>query len=224
MTLSSAEPYILVTTEVEPPSTLHAEPYASGENELTRLAWAAATGAAQYNVYAVAAAEPFFTKKATVAGTATSFDTTIPWCGTVCTEPTTFVVTSVTEAGVESFYPTPTQNDDRDGDGLDDRGETMLGTDTNNPDTDGDELDDLTESNLGTNLLNADTDGDGYSDKVEMDRGSDPRDAADIPPCLGDLDRDGDIDGLDLSMLVSGNSKITVDVFAQNFGETECRP
>lgn len=81
---------------------------------------------------------------------------------------------------------------DTDGDGINDRKETVLGTDINNADTDGDGLSDGLEmgATIGTRLSNAllaDTDGDGIPDGYEYQLGSDLKtvDAAE------DVDGDG---------------------------------
>ncbi len=37
---------------------------------------------------------------------------------------------------------------------------------------------------------------------------------------VGDLDRDGDNDGLDLAAYIFGNLEISLNVFAENFGES----
>ncbi|MEM7261619.1 MAG: Ig-like domain-containing protein, partial [Planctomycetota bacterium] len=97
-------------------------------------------------------------------------------------------------------------DEDRDGDGLSDAGEFLVGTnpdiaDSNGngipdgqEDTDGDGLTDAEETSLGedgiiTNPLRADTDGDGMNDEYETRFGLDPNDAS-------DAERDDDKDGL----------------------------
>jgi hypothetical protein len=41
--------------------------------------------------------------------------------------------------------------------------------------------------------------------------------------CEGDFDNDGDVDGSDLSELISGNKTLDLDVFAMEFGRNDCR-
>lgn len=74
----------------------------------------------------------------------------------------------------------------------------------------------------GTNPLEADTDEDGYSDYKEIQLGSDPLDDASLPPCKGDFNDDGDIDGSDLVELLAGASNVNLSEFAANFGKTSC--
>ena len=80
------------------------------------------------------------------------------------------------------------RNADRDGDGLTNIQEYVLGTNPNNADTDGDGLPDAQERTLGTNPVNADTDGDGLPDGWELSHGLNPLSAADAS---ADLDGDG---------------------------------
>jgi hypothetical protein len=40
--------------------------------------------------------------------------------------------------------------------------------------------------------------------------------------CEGDFDNDGDVDGSDLSELISGNKILDLDVFALEFGRNGC--
>lgn len=94
-------------------------------------------------------------------------------------------------------------NDDRDGDGIFDREEYLLGTSRDLVDTDGDELSDYTESKVGWKVSVgnleaytvysdprfADIDGDFLSDRTEMFMGTDPY--------LKDTDGDGDSDTID---------------------------
>jgi len=58
-------------------------------------------------------------------------------------------------------------DDDRDGDGLSDDLELMLGTNISLMDTDGDGLGDGTEENIKTDPLNSDTDGDDHLDSTD---------------------------------------------------------
>lgn len=94
-------------------------------------------------------------------------------------------------------------NDDRDGDGIFDREEYLLGTSRDLVDTDGDELSDYAESKQGWKVSVgelapyvvysdprfADIDGDFLSDRTEMFLGTDPY--------LKDTDGDGDSDTID---------------------------
>ncbi len=79
----------------------------------------------------------------------------------------------------------PDNQEDLDGDGELDPGET----DPGNADTDDDGLDDGEEQQWGTNATNPDTDGDGVSDGDEVDQGSDPLDPNDFES--HDKDEDG---------------------------------
>ncbi len=83
---------------------------------------------------------------------------------------------------------------DRDGDGLSDQQELVIGTNPDNPDTDGDGLLDGEEVLLyGTNPLVRDTDNDGLSDFDEVRvYGTDPRNP--------DTDGDGCSDGLEVAI------------------------
>ncbi|MCB1057697.1 MAG: hypothetical protein KDD11_19525 [Acidobacteria bacterium] len=86
--------------------------------------------------------------------------------------------------------------EDQDQDGLADYLELLLGADPLLADTDGDgildgdedqdqdNLTDVEEVALGTNPFAWDTDGDGFGDGVEVEAGSDPSDAASLPPAL----------------------------------------
>jgi hypothetical protein len=75
--------------------------------------------------------------------------------------------------GVPQIFVGP----DRDGDGIPDREEILLGTDPGKADTDGDGLNDYEELVVfGTDPLNPDTDGDGFTDLQEAKQlGFDPR-------------------------------------------------
>jgi len=91
---------------------------------------------------------------------------------------------------------------DKDGDGLTDRFETLLGTDPSKSDTDRDGLSDAFESSvLHSDPLSKDTDNDGITDDVEKARGSDAG-RIDIPAAalaagFGGADTlDSDKDGL----------------------------
>ena len=97
-------------------------------------------------------------------------------------------------------------------DGLIDIDEVICGTDMNDPDTDDNLLTDGEEHYYCTNPLLTDTDGDGYSDYEEIGGGSDPLDENSIPPCEGDFDSDGDVDGLDLAAFA--------DAFGSFLGDT----
>jgi len=79
---------------------------------------------------------------------------------------------------------------DRDGDGLGDLQELVIGTDPDNPDTDGDGLTDGQELDIGTDPVNPDTDGDGLTDGEELDIGTDPTNP--------DTDGDGVSDGQEI--------------------------
>jgi hypothetical protein len=91
---------------------------------------------------------------------------------------------------------------DRDGDGLTDHFEKLLGTDPTLSDTDQDGLSDTYEStSIHTDPLSKDTDQDGITDSVEQAQGTDPG-QADLPDAarkagFGGLDTlDSDRDGL----------------------------
>jgi hypothetical protein len=98
---------------------------------------------------------------------------------------------------------------DRDGDGLTDLEEAGLGTDRDRSDSDGDGLPDGWEAANGLDPrveadAVSDRDWDGFSNLREFLSGTNPRDPQDRPSGLmGDLDGDGDVDGRDLSILVS---------------------
>jgi len=95
-------------------------------------------------------------------------------------------------AGLGTSGLTPT-DDDRDGDGLTNDEEIVIGTDPDNPDTDGDGLNDGAEKDIGTDPLNPDTDGDGLSDGDEvLDHRTDP-----LNP---DTDGDGLSDGKEIEI------------------------
>ncbi len=83
-------------------------------------------------------------------------------------------------------------------------------------DEDGDELSNGEEMSQGTDPFDWDTDKDGYSDGEEVGAGTDPLGKASKPsftPSFGDIDVDQDIDGADLSLLVSA--------FGTTLGDTE---
>ena len=42
------------------------------------------------------------------------------------------------------------------------------------------------------------------------------------PPCKGDFDTDGDIDGLDLATYAAGGTGVSLEEFAYNFGKANC--
>ena len=63
---------------------------------------------------------------------------------------------------------------DRDGDGLSDRFEEVLGTSARRADSDGDALSDALEHARGTDPLSLDTDRDGLADGLELSAGGDP--------------------------------------------------
>ncbi|NDB95355.1 MAG: DUF5011 domain-containing protein [Verrucomicrobia bacterium] len=86
---------------------------------------------------------------------------------------------------LEFGYPTDPTKADTDGDGFDDKAETLAGTDPNNPashvlnpngDEDGDGLTNGQELTLGTDPRNKDTDSDGVNDPVEIADGTNPND------------------------------------------------
>jgi len=84
----------------------------------------------------------------------------------------------------------PALNDrdaDKDGDGLANITESLLGTAPDNPDSDGDGLNDVQERLLGTNPILADSDGDGLPDGWEQNNGLNPLSATDAA-----VDDDGD--------------------------------
>jgi cysteine-rich repeat protein len=99
--------------------------------------------------------------------------------------------------------------DDRDGDGIPDDIEDLIGTDPDDPDTDGDGLSDGEEVagsdpfvyDLGTDTdpLDADTDDDGISDGDEV-RGTGPLDGVATNPLDCDTDDDGLCDGLEVGV------------------------
>ena len=101
---------------------------------------------------------------------------------------------------------------DRDGDGLTNGEEQVLGTDPDNPDSDDDGLGDGFEVNtLGTDPLDSDSDGDGLDDYLENNvTGTDPLDS--------DSDNDGLEDGDELIIRASCAAEGAVPI---GFGE--CR-
>jgi parallel beta-helix repeat protein len=110
---------------------------------------------------------------------------------------------------------------DYDDDGLLDKDEFLYGTDPKAVDSDGDGVFDGLEVQVGMNPnlpgdYNIDSDNDTYSNLREQISGTDPYDAASIPPVLSDGDPlpvgDGDVDGRDLTGLIS------------EFGRINCAP
>jgi hypothetical protein len=93
--------------------------------------------------------------------------------------------------------------DDRDGDGLTDELEALLGTDPDNPDSDGDGVLDGCEDinrngrrdSFETDANNADSDGDGISDGDEDRNHNGQRDEGETYPLSDDSDLDGIADG-----------------------------
>ena len=104
----------------------------------------------------------------------------------------------------DSITITVGPGNDRDGDGIDDDVEEMIGTNPDDEDSDGDGLTDGAEVNdWGTDPLDPDTDDDGLDDKEEIDRQTNPRAGDTDGDGLGDADevargtdpRDADTDG-----------------------------
>jgi hypothetical protein len=103
--------------------------------------------------------------------------------------PSSSLVTTVTQGSHEDAALVRLGPVDSDGDGLTDDIEALLGTDPLNPDSDGDGLLDGQEDanhngkvDIGeTNPLKQDTDGDGFNDGYEVRVGSDPLDPLSIP-------------------------------------------
>jgi hypothetical protein len=117
----------------------------------------------------------------------------------------TVAATATSGAGT-SIAMTAESQGDRDGDGLSDSQEEIIGTDPDNPDTDTDGLSDGEEvltwgtnplnrdtdgdvlldgdevNTYGTDPTNPDTDGDGIPDGVEVATGTDPLNPLDPPP------------------------------------------
>ena len=44
------------------------------------------------------------------------------------------------------------------------------------------------------------------------------------PPCAGDFNTDGDVDGTDLAIYASGLSEMAITKIADNFGRMDCPP
>jgi hypothetical protein len=84
----------------------------------------------------------------------------------------------------ESLLGTDPNNPDSDGDGISDGDEVRNGTDPTDPDSDGDGLTDGEEDYYNTDPNKKDTDGDGWDDKWEIDHGTNP--------LVPDTDSDGD--------------------------------
>jgi serine/threonine protein kinase len=106
----------------------------------------------------------------------------------------TFAAGTATSAAATGVAATAVVFGDRDGDGLSDVQEAILGTNPDNPDTDADGLSDGQEVlTWGTNPLNRDTDADVLSDGDEvLIYGTNPRNP--------DTDGDGYPDGLEVAM------------------------
>jgi len=111
-------------------------------------------------------------------------------------------------------------DEDRDGDGLSNDDEALLGTDPDLADTDGDGDDDGTEVAAGTDPLNPDTDGDGVLDGADRCHGADDSidldadgvpDDCDICP-LGPNYDDADGDGVPFACDVCPAGDDTLDV------------
>ncbi len=102
---------------------------------------------------------------------------------------------------------------DRDGDGIDDDTEDMLGTDPDDPDSDGDGLSDGDEAARGTDPLDPDTDGDGVDDGEEVFLGTDPTmpDAA-----CADESADADLGSrpVDIILIVDNSSSMSGEITA----------
>lgn len=89
---------------------------------------------------------------------------------------------------------------DSDGDGLANAAELYWGTDPSNPDTDGDGIPDGIEVRTGTDPLDDDTDDDGILDGEEDANGNGIVDDGETDPRLFDTDGDGLSDGLEIGL------------------------
>jgi parallel beta-helix repeat protein len=97
---------------------------------------------------------------------------------------------------------------DYDLDGLLDRDEFLYGTQPKNTDSDADGVFDGLEVQVGMNPSLAgdyglDSDGDTYSNLREQISGTDPYNAASVPPVLADGNSDGDVDGKELAAFIA---------------------
>lgn len=121
--------------------------------------------------------------------------------------------------GVVDANETDPCNPDTDGDGLSDGIEDAnhngtvdaQETDPKSSDTDSDGMDDGWEVNNNLNpLVNdafVDSDQDGFSNLRESFSQTNPWDDQDIPPIIADFNSDGDVDGTDLSTVISEYGK-----------------
>ncbi len=159
-----------------------------------------------------------FTHAAVVPGLATAVPTS-----TVPAAPPDDGGAAHTTAAAAVALPEPT---DRDGDGLTDEFEALLGTAPDALDTDGDALDDATEtSRTHTDPRAADTDADGVADGVEVAGGADPGryrlpDAAVAAGFGGAQTADVDRDGVsDLDEFRLGSDRDAADSDADGVGD-----
>ncbi len=109
---------------------------------------------------------------------------------------------------------------DKDGDGIPDSVELVLGTDINNTDSDFDQLDDLFEINNDLDPLKADSNDDGLADYFEIVNGTSKDSDGDGFVDAWDLDNDNDgvIDALDLSPFSRSASNESFDFNIQSSG------
>jgi len=98
---------------------------------------------------------------------------------------------------------------DTDSDGLDDGIELVYGTNPVNMDSDddglldGDEgMDDVDDDGI-PNCLDTDSDGDDVPDAEENEAGSNPYDERDTPYPFGDVDRSGDVNAVDVQLVIN---------------------